>query len=221
METSPTNKLLRERFPSLSEPLLIDEILENGDMINFSSGDVLINFGHYIKSIPLVLSGNIKILREDKSGKELFLYYLKPGETCAMSLTCCMANHKSEIKAIAEEDSLVIMIPVKYLDVWTGKYISWKNMIMTTYQNRFNELLNTIDGIAFSKLDERLINYLTEKSETVKNNIINQSHQEIANELGTQREVISRLLKKLEKEGVLQLGRNKIEIVDFELLQNT
>ena len=214
MEMSSFKTLLRDKFPSLSEPALVNDILEHGIEKEYGTGEVLINYGQFIKSIPLVLAGRIKIMREDKSGRELFLYYLKPGETCAMSLTCCMANSKSEITAIAEEDSIVIMVPVRLMDAWTAKYTSWKNMVMTTYQSRFNELLNTIDGIAFYKLDDRLMSYLAEKSKTVTHNIINNSHQEIARELGTQREVVSRLLKKLEKDGLVKLGRNKIELLD-------
>ncbi len=204
--------VVKQHYPSLTEPELLKELSEVGMLVDQPAATAMIEPGQYIKSIPLILKGSVRILREDEQGNELFLYYLYPGETCAMSLTCCMANQKSEIKAITEEDTKMIMIPIRYLDEWTGKYTSWKNLVMTTYQKRFNELMNTIDNIAFAKMDERLIRYLKEKQQALQKDLLPISHQDIARELGTHREVISRLLKKMEKDGLVELGRNKIII---------
>ena len=156
---------------------------------------------------------SIKILREDHEGNELLMYYLNSGDTCAMSLTCCVQNAQSEIKAVCEEEATLIMIPVTYMDEWMIKYKSWKEFVMQTYQNRFKELLETIDSIAFTKLDERLLKHLKEKSENSTSNMLDTTHQEIAYELNSSREVISRLLKQLENKAVIRLHRNKIEFL--------
>jgi CRP/FNR family transcriptional regulator len=168
--------------------------------------------GQYIKSIPLLLSGSIKIIRQDDTDGEILLYYVGSNETCAMSLTCCMAHQKSRIRAIAEEDTEMITVPVEKMDEWMIKYESWKNFVMQTYNARFDELLRTIDSIAFQKVDERLENYLKSKGELTESKLLVVSHQQIAEELNSSREVISRLLKHLEKNGKIKLGRNKIEL---------
>jgi len=134
-----------------------------------------------------------------------------PGETCAMSITCCMGDTKSNVRAEAEEDTTLIAIPIHLLDQWSSEYVSWKHFIMRTYQKRFEDLLKTIDSIAFQKLDDRLLQLLKEKSLKSTEQVITATHQEIANELHSSREVISRLLKKLENEGNVKLGRNKIQ----------
>ncbi len=172
----------------------------------------MLDFGNYIRTIPLVVSGSIKIVRENENGNELLMYYLGQGDTCAMSLTCCMSHSKSEIRAIADTDVELFMIPVEKVDEWMFKYKSWKSFIMQTYSKRFSELLATIDSIAFLKMDERLIRYLQDKFEKLGNKEIHITHQEIATDLNTSREVVSRLLKQLEKRGEVVLGRNKIEL---------
>jgi CRP/FNR family transcriptional regulator len=204
-------KDLKSLFPDLYEPTLIDAIKEKGLFFQIHSGEHLIDIGQYIKFMPLLLSGGLKIMREDNDGRELLLYHIQPGETCAMSLTCCMGDAKSTVRAEAEEDTTLIAIPIQLLDQWSTQYISWKHFIMSTYQKRFEDLLRTIDGIAFQKLDDRLIHLLKEKVNKHGQRIITTTHQEIANELHSSREVISRLLKRMENDGWLQLGRNKIE----------
>lgn len=207
--------LIKSRFPQIHNQELLENIEKHGIHKEVKAGDVIMEYGQFIKSVPLILNGCIKVMRQDDEGKELFLYYLYPGETCAMSLTCCMANQKSEIRAIAEEDSEFIAIPIQYIDLWMHDFTDWKNLVMQTYSNRFRDLLNTIDNIAFRNMDERLEEYLFSKTQALQTDVLNTTHQEIANELGTSREVISRLLKQLEKKGKINLGRNKIEIVSL------
>jgi CRP/FNR family transcriptional regulator len=204
---------LRQYFPSLSDKSLREEILKVGRLAHFKEAEILMVYGQYIRQIPLLVRGAIRILREDKSGNEIFLYYLNSGETCAISFTCCMTQQRSEVRAIAEEDSEVIFIPVQYMDEWMHEFQSWKNFVMQTYSRRFAELLQTVDNIAFQKLDERLLAYLITRSEAVQSTSISLTHQQIASELHGSREAISRLLKKLEKDGRIRLGRNKIELL--------
>ncbi|HBH22343.1 MAG TPA: Crp/Fnr family transcriptional regulator [Cytophagales bacterium] len=173
------------------------------------------DIGQNIEFVPLMIKGSIKILREDEEGNEIFLYYLEEGDTCAISLTCCLSSQQSNIRAVAEQYSEYICIPIEYVEKWMNKYDSWKAFIMNTYTRRFNMLLHAIDQLAFKKMDERLENYLIEKSELHQSKIIHISHLDIATDLNTSREVISRLLKQLEKMGKVRLGRNKIEMVNL------
>ena len=209
---------IKKYFPNIYEIELQAAIQELGILNTFDEGTVIMDYGQYIKSLPMLMSGTIKILREDEEGREVFLYYLNAGETCAMSLTCCLAQQKSEIKAIAEENVKMINIPVKYMDEWMKKYDSWRTFVMQTYRNRFNELLHTIDSIAFMKMDQRLLKYLYDKVNHTNKHIFYTTHQAIAQELNTSIEVISRLLKQLEKEGKVELSRNKIKVLPpFEI----
>ena len=206
--------LVRASFPVFFEEDLIKEISELGQVNTYKAGDIVMEINRYIKSIFLLVEGSIKIIREDDEGNELFLYYLNQSETCAMALTCCMNNKKSEVRAIAEEDCVLVNLPVKYLDLWMEKYSSWKTFVFQTYNLRFNELLQTIDSIAFMKMDERLYKYLVDKVKATDKTTLRITHQEIAYELNTSREVISRLLKHLEKQGSIELSRNRIEFFD-------
>ena len=203
------------KFRNIFEKDLLDEISETGKLTFVKAGDVIIDSGQYIKSIPLIVSGTIKVLRMDDDGGEILLYYVKGNETCAMSLTCCMAHQKSRIKAVAEEDTEMIVLPVGKMEEWMVKYNSWKNFVMQTYSARFDELLQTIDSVAFHKVDERLEKYLRDKSTVSGERILSVSHQQIAEELNSSREVISRLLKQLENNGSIKLGRNKIELISL------
>jgi CRP/FNR family transcriptional regulator len=175
------------------------------------ANETIITPGSYIKSVPLIVYGTIKISRVDAEGKEVFLYHITTGQTCAISLNCCMTMRPSEIKAEAEEDTEFLTIPVDYLDDWMTRYKSWKSFMLETYRDRFNDLIRTIDSIAFLKLDERLEKYLNEKVRVLKSRNIEITHQQIAEELNSSREVISRLLKKLEQQNRVKLGRNKLE----------
>lgn len=163
--------------------------------------------------MPLVMSGLLRVMRNDDNGNEVFLYYLEGGETCAMSITCCLEGKRSSFHVVAEEDSELWMMPVSNLDNWITKYPSFRRFVFNSYQTRFDELLHTIDSMVFMNLDERLYNYLLDKKMASGSFEIKKTHQQIANELNTSRVVISRLLKKLEKEDKIEQRRNFIEIL--------
>ncbi len=206
---------LKDNFGDFFESSLIEEIAELGQLKQFTAGEKIIEIGQYIKGMPLLLSGVIKILREDDDGDELLLYYLERGDTCSMTMACCLGDTQSEIRAVAETDVELVMVPIRKMEEWTGKYRSWRNFVFDSYHNRLNELLATVDSIAFKKMDERLVEYLREKTRISGSNIINNTHQEIAYDLHSARVVISRLLKKLEQMGKISLNRNSIEILDL------
>lgn len=208
-------EILEKKFPSLYEDGLKKEIMELGRLISVKAGGVILDVGSYIKSVPLVAEGSIKVVREDDKGNELLLYYVNDSSTCAMSLTCCLTYTQSKIRAIAEEDVVLITIPVLQVEEWMQKYTSWKNFIMQTYSARFEELLNTIDMVAFQNMDKRLVHFLKEK-ERIQNSVMLQiTHQDIALSLNSSREAISRLLKKMERMGMVKLHRNRIELLDL------
>ncbi|MFY0625246.1 MAG: Crp/Fnr family transcriptional regulator [Reichenbachiella sp.] len=205
-------ELIQGKFGQIFQSDLMQDIITSAHLKELDSGSVLIDFGKYVKSIPLVLDGAIKIVREDEKGRELFLYYLGGGDTCAMSLTCCLKHKKSEIKAIAETNVKVAMIPLENMDLWM-KYSSWRQFIFNSYNERIEEMLAALDSVAFLKLDERLMNYLLDIKQNTGSFEISKTHQEIATDLSTSRVVISRLLKKLQDEDRIEVHRNKIEIL--------
>ncbi|MEQ6121870.1 Crp/Fnr family transcriptional regulator [Reichenbachiella sp. MALMAid0571] len=205
-------EILKEKFRNILQPELIDEMADKGRLMSVTEGKIMIDYGKYIKEIPMVLSGSVRIIREDDKGNELFLYYLGERDTCAMSLTCCTQHKKSEIKAIAETDTEVWMIPLQYMDLWM-KYSTWRQFIFNSYNLRFEELINALDSVAFLRMDERLMNYLLDIKQNTGSFTISKTHQEIATEMNTSRVVVSRLLKKLENEDKIVLHRNKIEIL--------
>lgn len=204
---------VRERFKLVFEPELLDIIEKNGQIITVKAGDTIMDIGQIVRTMPLIVSGTVKVSRVDEEGRELLLYYVHSNESCAMTFTCCMQHQPSEIKAVAEEDVTLIALPVSVMDEWLMKYPSWKNFVMNTIRNRFNELLKTIDQIAFQNMDQRLIHYLKEKSKATGSSLINLSHEQIAQEMATSRVVISRLLKKLENDKKLLLYRNQIKLL--------
>ena len=206
---------LHQHYGYLFEDELLHEINNVGTYRDIPEGMKLIEIGDYIKSMPLLMSGAIKILREDEDGNELILYFIEQGDTCAMTLSCCLGNSKSEIRAIAETDARLMMIPVQKMEEWLGKYKSWRNFVLQSYQNRMTELLEAIDTIAFLKMDERLFKYLKDKAMVNHNDLIHVTHQEIASDLHTSRVVVSRLLKTLEINGKIELHRNNIKVIDL------
>ncbi len=205
--------MIRQHYAQIAERGLQEEIADVGIIMHFKAGDLIMDFGAYVKIMPLIIKGSIKVSREDEEGNELFLYYLKPGETCSMSFTCCLMDKKSEIRTVAEEDTTLIGIPTRYMDEWMSRYPSWKNFVMTSYDNRMLELVRTIDNIAFKKMDERLMDYLEQKAAANSSRTLSATHQEIAYDLNASREAVSRLLKQLEKDGIVKLGRNRIELL--------
>lgn len=207
----------KHNFINLFEPQLIKEIEQFGTLQNFKEGDLIMDYGKYIRMMPIVLKGTIKVLKLDENNNEILLYYLSNNESCSMAYSCCLEAKKSEVKAIAEDDVEIIGIPHIKLDEWLCKYPSWKNYIMKSSNDRFTELLKSIESIAFHKLDERLISYLQEKKRHSGSSVIKASHHQIADELATSRVVISRLLKQLENDKRIILYRNEIKLLkDFE-----
>lgn len=195
------------------EPALQAEIEAVGMRKTLTKGEVLINIGDYIKYIPILKKGSLKILRQNTEGFELLMYYVNEHETCSMSLTCCMQNKLSGVKAIAESDVELIAIPIKYIEEWIKKYASWRSFIFKSYQNRFNEMLEVIDALAFKKMDERLVEYLQVQVKNNNSSTLHITHQAIATDLNASREAVSRLLKKMENENRIRLGRNRIEVL--------
>lgn len=189
---------------------MYEKLSEIGFSKIFKEGDVIINDHSYIKSIPIVITGSIKVMRTDDDGREILLYYIKSGESCIMSFLGGLHQDTSKIKAIAEENTEILFIPTEKLSELMREYPEWLDYMFRLYHKRFEELLDVVNEIAFKKMDERLLNYLENKVALSKNNVISITHEQMANELGTARVVISRLLKQLETEGVVELGRNKI-----------
>jgi CRP/FNR family transcriptional regulator len=207
---------IRRRLPFL-EHRLITEMADTATVREVEAGDSLLGEGDYIKWVPLVLEGSLTVTRNGENGGEFLLYYINPGELCSMSLTCCMRLQKSSIVIVAETDSIVLMIPVERLEEWMMKYRSWKEFMMYSYRQRFEELVSTIDALAFMNLDERVERFFRERYSATGSFIYTGKHQDIAVSLNSSREVISRILKRMENDGTVKLGRNR---VDFSGLVN-
>ncbi len=206
-------KALQENFPILSEPELIEEIMKVGYIHEMDEDEILIDINENIKNLPMLVEGSVKILREDEDGNEVFLYYVDAGNTCAATLTCCMDSKLSNIRAVVEEKAVFLTIPYEFMDIWMGKYRSWREFILTTYSLRFEELLKAVDQLAFKKMDQRILNFLKEKSNLLNSKIIKISHQQIAYDLNTSREVVSRILKQMEKEKMVKISRGQLELL--------
>ncbi|SCY33719.1 Crp/Fnr family transcriptional regulator [Flavobacterium caeni] len=206
------NRDLKKLFPSFSNAL-VEEIDANAIDRAFVAGDVIMRTGQYIKNTVLVLSGSIKIYREDDDGGEFFMYYLQPGQACAISMICATKSETSQIMAKVVEDAELVMVPLPLMDKWMMQHRSWYEFVIDTYRSRFEEVLEVVNSIAFRAMDERLEFYLKRHQEACGCMDLKLSHQEIATELNTSREVISRLLKKLEQRGALKLHRNHIELL--------
>lgn len=203
-------EIVKKRFPFF-ESGLRNAIMESGTYREFSSGQELIREDQYIRSFPIVISGLIKVCRTDDAGNELLLYYLRPGEVCTVSLICCMDRTRSRVKALTEEDTTAILIPVELLDSWMTMYQTWKEYVMRSMQKRFDELLDALDSIAFLKMDERLEKFFTDRFKSSGTTVFEGSHQEVALAMNSSREVISRLLKQMEKQGLVILSRGRID----------
>lgn len=200
-------------FNTIFEPQLIQEIQQFGIFQTFKDGDLIMDYGKYVRMMPIVLKGTVKVYRLDEKKNEILLYYLSSNESCSMAYSCCLEAKKSEVKAVAEDNVELIAIPHVKLDDWLCAYPSWKNYIMRSFNERFIELLKSIESIAFHKLDERLIGYLKEKQRLSGSSVIKASHGLIADELATSRVVISRLLKQLENDKKIILYRNEIKLL--------
>jgi CRP/FNR family transcriptional regulator len=186
------------------------EIAESGYLKSFGSGEVIVNMDSYVKSIPVVISGSIKVIRTEEDGREILLYYIVPGESCIVSILSGMKNETSKIKAVAEEDVEIMMIPADKAKEWIKKYPEWTDFVFNLYQKRFEELLEVVNSVAFLKVDARILHLLRQKSQLYRSKEVFVTHQKIADELGITREATSRVLKQMEKDQLLKLSRNKI-----------
>ena len=206
--------LIHQNFPFFKEPELVDAIANVAKEVSVKEGDSIIKIGEFIKSTPLISKGLLKIVRQDDDGNEILLYYLDGGNTCVMTVTCCMKQEKSKIKAIAEIDTHLLLVPFHYMDEWMRNFRSWRNFILQTYSARFEEMLSALDSVAFESLDNRLLKYLSDREHALNTQEFHITHQQIAQELNSSREAVSRLLKKLETSGHIQLGRNRIKLIN-------
>lgn len=202
---------LRKIFPSFEEPLF-EEIVANGTIREVKAGETLLRVGQTIRATILILEGLVKLYREDDEGKEFFIYHLHSGEACSLSMVCAGKFETSEVLAKAMTDAVILTIPLEFMDVWMTKYKSWYQFVITSYRDRFEELLKTVDAIAFSNMDQRLEDYIRKQVHRLGPNL-KMTHQEIAMDLASSREVISRLLKKMEAKGWIIIHRNAIEWV--------
>ncbi|RLD24564.1 MAG: Crp/Fnr family transcriptional regulator [Bacteroidetes bacterium] len=207
--------LIQQNFPFFKEPELVDAIANVAKEVNVKEGESIIKIGEFIKSTPLISKGLLKIVRQDDDGNEILLYYLDGGNTCVMTVTCCMKQEKSKIKAIAEIDTHLLLVPFHYMDEWMRNFRSWRNFILQTYSARFEEMLAALDSVAFESLDNRLLKYLSDREHALNTQEFHITHQQIAQELNSSREAVSRLLKKMETKGHIQLGRNRIKIINI------
>ena len=196
-----------------SNPELLEKLYSNSSVKNFKQGDVILNESSIIRSIPIVIEGSIKVLRTDDDGREILLYYIKEGESCIMSFLGGMHQEVSKVKAEVEEDAEVLFLPVDKLTLFIKEFPQWLDYIFKLYHKRFEELLEVINEVTFKKVDERLLSLLHKKVELTNSKTLIVSHEQLANELATARVVVSRLLKKLEEDEILKLGRNKIVIL--------
>ena len=203
-------ELIKNSLGYILEEELVAEIINNSQLKEIEQDKVIVNVGDELNNIPIVLEGSIKISRENEEGDELLLYYIEGGDTCAMTLQCCVRHTKSEIRATTMEKSLILMIPINMMEVWLHKYKSWREYILQSYHTRMTELMETIDAITFMRLDERLLKYLTDQAKLLGSLEINHTHQQIAEDLHSSRVVISRLLKQLEIKKIITIHRNKI-----------
>lgn len=201
--------ILKDIFQSA----LVQEIEDSGNLKHFKAGETIVNMDSYIKNIPVVLSGSIKVIRTEEDGREILLYYLTPGESCIVSILSGMKNETSKIKAIVEEDADIMLIPADKAKEWVKKYPDWTEFIFDLYQKRFEELLDVVNSVAFQKIDTRLLHLIKQKTQLYHSKEISVTHQQLADELGITREATSRVLKQMEKEHLVILSRNKIELL--------
>lgn len=201
-------------FPFFGNELLA-ALAEKGIVREFEPDDEILQEGQLIHSFPLVLSGAMRVVRSNAAGNELLLYYLNSGEICSLSLTCCVGMQRSSVRGVAEQKCTILRVPVEYIDRWMQQYPEWKLFVMSSYRNRFDELLETIDALAFSQMDERLVKFFIDRFLATGQRIYTGKHQDVALQLNSSREVISRLLKKMEQRGLVTVSRNQI---DYSLL---
>jgi len=206
-----TEHQLSKYFPVMAEKALREELLANAEMHKFDENSVLLEVGKYVKVLPLVLKGCIKVVKE-MDGKEILMYYIRPGESCIMSISACISHEKSKIKAVTEEETELLLIPYNFVNVWLQKYPTWNSFVINSYKNRFENILDAFNAVAFQKMDERLILYLEQRASITNSKTIKITHQQIANDLATARVVVSRLLKELEHQGKISQTRGRVTL---------
>lgn len=209
------NDTFNKLYPFLEEGLK-KEMLSQGKVKTFAEGEQIMRTGQYFTSTIMILKGLVKLYREGEEGEEFFMYYIEAGQACALSMICATKSESSQVMAKAVTETTILAIPIQLMDEWMKKYRTWYYFVLETYRSRFEELLVVIDNIAFKAMDERIVFYLKKHQKTLNSKLIPISHQTIANELGSSREVISRLLKKLEQMGQVKLHRNHIEIIKLQ-----
>lgn len=208
-------KLLKERYEYVFEEKLIDEIIREGQFRKVDKDVCMIDKGDKITHMPLILEGAIKIVDEDKDGHEYLLYYLEMGDSCAMTMTCCLGGKRSEIRAITESNTLIYMIPIQRMEDWLIKYKSWRMFVFDSYDSRMKEMLETIDSLAFFNMEQRLYKYLKDRVMVLQSPTLEITHYRIANDLNTSRVVISRLMKKLILDNKITTNRNHVTVLEF------
>lgn len=189
------------------------EIEDSGDLKVFPAGIVILDMNAYVNYIPVVMSGSVKVVRTEEDGREILLYYITSGESCIVSILSGMKQDTSKVKAVVEEDAEILMVSLQKAKEWIKKYPEWTDFIFGLYQKRFEELLSVVNSVAFQKADVRILHLLNQKAQLYKSNEISVTHQQLADELGITREAASRVLKQMEKDGEIQLSRNKITIL--------
>lgn len=206
---------LKKNFGYLFTNELLEAIEANGQLYAAKDGDILMDIGDTMQFMPVLLEGAIKVLREDEEGDELLLYFLESGDTCAMTISCCMGDRKSKVRTVAERDSVIIMIPLEKMSDWIQEFTDWRSFVFDSYSLRLSELLESIDNLAFLNMHDRVYKYLRNKMLVNGDSELNVTHREIANDLHTSRVVISRVLKSLEREGRISLHRNRLQILEW------
>ena len=206
---------LKDFFAVQFEEALIEEIIESGELKFYRAGELLMDIGDTIDFVPFLLRGVFKILSEEKSGDEIAMYFLERGDTCACAFINSLESKKSKIRAVAETDSEVILVSLDRFDEWMVQYKTFRHYVIESYSIRLREMIEAIDTLAFMKMDKRLLKYLHDKAQVLRETMLTTTHQEIAYDLNTSRVVVSRLLKQLENQGKISLHRNRIEVLDL------
>ena len=206
-----------DRLDSLTEfkssPDILEQLSKFGVSKTFPEGKVILDENAHIKAIPIVVSGTVRVIRRDEEGREILLYYIKAGESCIMSFLGGIHDHTSKVIAVAEEETEIIFLPIDKVTALIKDSPEWLDYIFRLYHKRFEELLEVVNAVAFKNMDERLLSFIRKKCELSRSKTLQVTHEQLANELGTARVVVSRLLKQMEQKGLVKLGRNKIVLV--------